>query len=695
MALKVAFIVCLFAGSHALGLSDANSDREWKEAPVTKVVAMLKDMVSELENEQKKDQDLYDKLGCWCETNEKEKTLAIATAEKNIKELTASIESNTAKGQQLETDIKNLKAEVAANTAALEEASAVREKELAEFNQNEKDTITSLQSLKGALNTLGKHNKGASFIQEDVLVHLTHTLRSHIKNKPTLMTDAILPHQRRLLQSLLQRPEGFVSLLQQQPGMDASGATSYNSQSGEIFGMLQQMKETMETDSVKSKKEEEEAAAAYVQLQEAKNAEIKAAKGKIFSKTEEAANAAKTVANNDMDLENNENCLAADTEFLANLKKTCANVDAQFEARTKTRQEEMKAVSDTIAFLDSDEAHDLFTKSLGFFQLRAESQLSVVQREKARQFLADEGNRLRSRRLSFLASRMKFDPFGKMRENIDGMTGALGKEKEDEIEFKDECVDDFNVNEKQTNERSDHKNDLDHDIANLEDEIGVKTDEEKMLEQEIYDAQVEMKKASQNRELENKDFQVVIADQRATQKILNMAVERLGDFYNKKAASLLQRRASTRQVPGAEVEPMPEGFGEYKKSNGGGAITMIQGIIDESKAVEKDALVAESDAQVAYEGYVQDTNKEIEDNRRALTADEEVVAKDKEEEIVDEEDKHGTVKDILKLADVSQNLHKSCDFTLDNFDVRQKSRDDEVEALKQAKAIFSGAGFGR
>merc|ERR1719326_867321 len=125
------------------------------------------------------------------------------------------------------------------------------------------------------------------------------------------------------------------------------------------------------------------------------------------------------------------------------------------------------------------------------------------------------------------------------------------------------------------------------------------------------------------------------------------------------------------------------------------AVTMITNIIEESKAVEKDALVAESDAQVAYEGYVQDTNKEIEDNRRALNADEEVVAKDKEEEIVDEEDKHGTVKDILKLADVNQNLHKSCDFTLDNFEVRQHARDDEVEALKQAKAIFSGAGFGR
>merc|ERR1712216_764010 len=97
------------------------------------------------------------------------------------------------------------------------------------FNQNEKDTITSLQSVKGALVTLGKHNQGAAFIQKDALVHLTHTIRSQVKSQSTFMFDA-LPHQRRLLQSILRQPEGFVSLLQQQPGMDASGATSYNSQ---------------------------------------------------------------------------------------------------------------------------------------------------------------------------------------------------------------------------------------------------------------------------------------------------------------------------------------------------------------------------------------------------------------------------------------------------------------------------------
>ena len=38
-------------------------------------------------------------------------------------------------------------------------------------------------------------------------------------------------------------------------------------------------------------------------------------------------------------------------------------------------------------------------------------------------------------------------------------------------------------------------------------------------------------------------------------------------------------------------------------------------------------------------------------------------------------------------------LHKSCDFTIKNFDIRQSARDQEVEALRQAKAILSGAKF--
>ena len=38
-------------------------------------------------------------------------------------------------------------------------------------------------------------------------------------------------------------------------------------------------------------------------------------------------------------------------------------------------------------------------------------------------------------------------------------------------------------------------------------------------------------------------------------------------------------------------------------------------------------------------------------------------------------------------------LHGSCDFTMKNFDIRQAARDEEVDALKQAKAVLRGANF--
>merc|ERR1719217_373871 len=52
------------------------------------------------------------------------------------------------------------------------------------------------------------------------------------------------------------------------------------------------------------------------------------------------------------------------------------------------------------------------------------------------------------------------------------------------------------------------------------------------------------------------------------------------------------------------------------------------------------------------------------------------------------------VGELDQLTAANADLHKSCDYTLKNFDLRQSTRDDEIESLKQAIAIFSGASFG-
>jgi len=67
-----------------------------KVRPVTKVINLLKDMSAQIEKEKEKDEELFENFKCWCETYEKEKTAAIATANQNIDDLTAAIEEGTA-----------------------------------------------------------------------------------------------------------------------------------------------------------------------------------------------------------------------------------------------------------------------------------------------------------------------------------------------------------------------------------------------------------------------------------------------------------------------------------------------------------------------------------------------------------------------------------------------------------------------
>jgi hypothetical protein len=71
----------------ASSVTDANAARN----PVTKVVNLIKDMQAQLQSEAEMDEEVYEKLACWCETNDKEKTAAIEEAEARITALTSAI----------------------------------------------------------------------------------------------------------------------------------------------------------------------------------------------------------------------------------------------------------------------------------------------------------------------------------------------------------------------------------------------------------------------------------------------------------------------------------------------------------------------------------------------------------------------------------------------------------------------------
>merc|ERR1719263_729553 len=120
---------------------------------------------------------------------------------------------------------------------------------------------------------------------------------------------------------------------------------------------------------------------------------------------------------------------------------------------------------------------------------------------------------------------------------------------------------------------------------------------------------------------------------------------------------------------------------------------MIQQIINDAKAMEAEAIHAEEEGQKAYEAFVKDTNGSIEEKSKDMVHKSKTKAKAEADLVQAKDDKEAVLLELEQLGNYKAELHGSCDFIVKNFDIRQSARDEEVEALKQAKAILSGAKF--
>merc|ERR1712178_540402 len=250
-------------------------------------------------------------------------------------------------------------------------------------------------------------------------------------------------------------------------------------------------------------------------LKAAKEAEIKAGQDQIDSKTQELADTDEKNAQAKEDVEDTKKTLSADEQFLMMRKEKCSMTDAEWEERQKTRQLEMEAVSKALAVLSGDDAHDLFTKTFNPSFLERESSMHSERRAQASALLSTVAKKVQNPRLATLAVRVRLDAFTRVKKAIDDMVSALLKEKEDEIKHKDFCVDEFNTNELQTEKKERAKQDLTAKIEDLEQTIKQLTQAIDQLKAEVAEMQVQLKRAGEDREKENKEFQMTVADQRA------------------------------------------------------------------------------------------------------------------------------------------------------------------------------------
>merc|ERR1712139_649351 len=184
-----------------------------------------------------------------------------------------------------------------------------------------------------------------------------------------------------------------------------------------------------------------------------------------------------------------------------------------------------------------------------------------------------------------------------------------------------------------------------------------------------------------------------MASNAAAKDLLGMAKNRMNKFYNPSShePSLSQLHQQDDEAP----PPPPEAVKAYakKSENGNSVISMMDSLMAELDKEMTTAEVDEKNAQEEYEQFMSDSAEKRADDTKAMT--DRIAAKaDMEAALVKaKKDKAGKVKELMATAEVLSDVHGECDWLLQNFQLRETARANEVDSLKKAHAILSGADY--
>jgi len=654
--------------------------------PIRKVVTMLQNMQKKVEEEGEAEKKLYDKFMCYCKSGGKDLETSIGAAQEKVSTLPSQITAGEERLTQLKDDIKQHQTDRAAAKRTMKKATAVRDKEAAEFAKLKAEADSNMVAVAKAIVAVEK-GLGVGFLQTSA----ARDLRTYIMNKAD-----IADVDRQLLVAFLSAKTDAEG-----PGTD------------QVLGMLKQMEESMESVLSDGMKQEEEAIASYDKMMESKGEEVEALTASIDEKMKLVGELGVDIVEMKEDLTDTEATLMKDKDFLKNLVTSCATKIKEWEERSKTRAEELTALSETIKILNDDDALDLFKKTLpsGSSSLVQVQQGRVVLREKALRVVRDAwraSDRQHRPGLDFLVlaltgkKALSQGMFDKVIKMCDDLVAELKQEQQDDYDKKEYCDAQFDLadDKKKSLERA--EKDADNAISKAKETIETLTDEIKALEKGIKDLDKSVVEATEQRKEENQEFKDLMAADTKAKEILKFAKKRLNKFYNPTLA-LSQTGQQSGAGVFAEVEvhgggkaapgPPPETWDAYAKKGeeSTNVVAMMDALIADLDKEMTEAKADEKNGQEDYETMMTESAAKRTEDSKSLSAKMEAKA-DAEKTLSEQTElKKDTNKELWATLEYIDSLHHECDWLLKFFDMRKTARTGEIDALVKAKEVLSGA----
>jgi len=647
--------------------------------PLSKVFELMDELTAKVKGEGEAEAKAYKEFFDWCDDTSKNAQFEIKTATTEKEELEATIGQLSAKIAASTTKIEELSSSIASDTAELKSATAIREKEVADFAKAESELVDTVDTLGRAVAVLEREMAKApgSFAQIDTsnTKMLANALGAVVE------AAAFSGHDKNKLMALIQSKDDDDS------DLTAPEASVYESKSGSIVNVLEDMKDKAESELDELRKTETNSKHNFNMLKQSLEDQIAADSSDLDREKSSKAGAeeGKATAEGDLVVTNKE--LAETTTELATTSANCMQTAADHEASVNARTEELGVIAEARKII-AEATGGAGTQTYSFLQISSRSDLKKTEIITVIKNLAKSHH---SATLAQLASRVdavvKYggsssdDVFHKIKGLVEDMIAKLEREAEEDATEKAYCDEELAKTEAK-------HTDLEQDISKLSAKIDKAATTSAKRKEEVKDLQAELAALAREqaqldaiRSEEHADYTKAKTELEAGINGVQAALGVLRDYYG--GASFVQNdMTSMMQQPA-----MPPSH-----TKAGGAGTSIINLLElcesdfSSNLAKEEA--AESDALSEYE-------KVTEENKLSKTTkDQDVKYKTQEFKGLDKEvselsgDKATLSTEFAAVSEYYGKLKERCIAKPNSYEERKARREEEIEGLKEALQVL-------
>lgn len=638
-------------------------------SPVEKVVTLLEELQTKIEADGEKEQQMYNKFACWCETTTARKAQAIDDARDEMRRLGQMILSLKGKVAVRTQEIEELEKELEENRKAQEEATTIRSKENKAYSEETSEIKQAMAALEKAITVLVKGSKQEAFLQTSVL---SETIQA-------------LPAKKLVV------PPAKLSMLREYVSELSHHKAGYAPQSATIQGILGDMYDTFANDLESSTAEEGSKNRGFEDFIATKQEEEIEMSKTMAKKKQEKAEAEVMLSEATQTYDDTEQQMKADEEFFDKTKKTCQTNSEMWKERKESRDVEIEGIKKAIEILTSDEAKEQFGKSFksaaSFLQTDTSVLLPSVQH--AYQAIKTQASKVHSLRLARLAAEVqstKSGHFDKVIKAIDDVIQTLKDEETADIEKRDECKDKYQEIESTVKDLEWKIEKNEAKINKLEKMIKDKTKEREETIKKIELTLEEIKEMEEIRKEENEEFKQAKKDDEAAIELLGKAKDALSEYYKKNAfLQAPEFEVSEDQAPEFKLSGTSK-----RKTESKGIVGLMEVLIEDLQTEIKNGQNAEEEAQLEFEDNLAAAKKLVKDLTKKKTNLKEQIAEHNEDKTDEKDDLKGNNKDLDDENEYKAEIKPDCDWILENFDERDKRREAEMNGLTEAKAFLAG-----